>query len=374
MRKQVLMGAAVLSIAAIALTGCSTGRSGGGSTSSASATAIKKGDTIGVALPAKTSQNWVLAKAAFQKAITAAGFKADIQYASATNTVPDQQNQISSMTTKGDKVLIIAAQDGAQLGSQVAAAKAAHETVIAWDRNILNTKDVDYYVAFNNYKVGQLQANALLKGMKARKSSGPYNIEIFAGASTDANATVFYNGAMSVLSPLIKSGQLKVTSGQTTFQQTETDGWLAQNAQTRMTNLLTKYYANGQELDGVLSPNDTLGGAIITAVQQAGIKVPIVTGQDSETSAIPLIMQGVQYSTIYKNTDQEAAAAVKLVTELSKGQKIAGLVTNDKTNSGNGVITVPYVPLTPILVTKDNAVAAYANDPTLEALAKAGAN
>jgi putative multiple sugar transport system substrate-binding protein len=371
MRKQLMIGAAVAAIAVVTLSGCSTGRSSG---SSASSGAIKKGDTIGVALPAKPSQNWVLAKAAFEKAITAAGFKADIQYASATNTVPDQQNQISSMTTKGDKVLIIAAQDGTQLGSQVAAAKAAKETVIAWDRNILNTKNVDYYVAFNNYKVGQLQANALLTGMKARKASGPYNIEIFAGASTDANATVFYNGAMSVLQPLITNGTLKVASGQTTFQQTETDGWLAQNAQTRMTNLLTKYYAKGQELDGILSPNDTLGDAIITAVQHAGLKVPIVTGQDSQTSAIPLIMNGTQYSTIYKNTDEEAAAAVKLVVELSKGEKISGLETSDKTNSGNGVKTVPFVPLTPILITKENAVQAYVTDPTLEALAKAGAN
>ncbi len=368
MRNKIVVGAAVLAIAAVALTGCSTGRSGG-----TTSTGIQKGDTIGVALPAKTSQNWVLAKAAFEKAITAAGFKADVQYASATNTVPDQQNQISSMTTKKDKVLIIAAQDGSQLGSQVKAAKAAGETVIAWDRNILNTKDVDYYVAFNNYKVGQLQANALLTGMKARKASGPYNIEIFAGASTDANATVFYNGAMSVLKPLIADGSVKVASGQTTFQQVQTDGWLAQNAQTRMTNLLTKYYAKGQELDGVLSPNDTLGDAIITATQQAGLKVPIVTGQDSQTSAIPLIMKGIQYSTIYKNTDEEAAAAVKLIVELSKGEKVAGLVTNDATNSGNGSETVPYVPLTPILVTKDNAVDAYSNNPTLEALAKAGA-
>jgi putative multiple sugar transport system substrate-binding protein len=372
MRKQLMIGAAVAAIAMVTLAGCSTGRSSGSSTGSS--TSIKKGDTIGVALPAKTSQNWVLAKAAFQKAIVGAGFKADIQYASATNTVPDQQNQISSMTTKKDKVLIIAAQDGSQLGSQVAAAKAAKETVIAWDRNILNTKDVDYYVAFNNYKVGQLQANALLTGMKARGEKAPFHIEIFAGASTDANATVFYNGSMSVLNPLIKSGQVLVASGQTSFQQTETDGWLAQNAQTRATNLLTKYYASGQPLDGILSPNDTLGDAIITAVQQAGLKVPIVTGQDSQTSAIPLIMNGTQYSTIYKNTDEEAAAAVKLVTELSKGEKVAGLSTTDKTNSYNGVITVPYVSLTPILVTKENAVAAYSNNPTLEALAKAGAN
>lgn len=367
MRKQILVGVATAAVALVALSGCSGSRSSGSDN-----TTIKKGDTVGVALPAKTSQNWVLAKAAFESALASAGFKADVQYAAATNTVPDQQNQVSNMVTKGDKVIIIAAQDGSQLGTQVAAAKKAGSTVIAWDRNLTNTKDVDYYVAFNNYKVGQLQANALLQGMKARKASGPYNIEIFAGASTDANATVFYDGAMSVLNPLIKSGELVVSSGQTSFQQTETDGWLAQNAQTRMTNLITSTYSKGTELDGVLSPNDTLGRAIITAVQQAGLKVPIVTGQDSETASIPLIMQGVQYSTIYKNTNEEAQAAVKLVTELSQGKTPSGLETADKANSYNGVKIVPYVPLTPVLVTKANAVEAYADNPTLEALAKQG--
>ncbi|MHA7984621.1 substrate-binding domain-containing protein [Rathayibacter sp. CAU 1779] len=366
MRKKILIGAAAVTIAALALTGCSQ-RGNGSSTDDA----IKKGDTVGVALPAKTSQNWVLAKQAFVDALDKAGFKADVQYASATNTVPDQQNEIQSMVTKGDKVIIVAAQDGSQLGTQVAQAKKNGATVIAWDRNLLNTKNVDYYVAFNNYKVGQLQAQALLDGMKKKKkASGPYNIELFAGASTDANATVFFNGAMSVLQPKIDSGDLVVSSGQTTFKQVNTDGWLAQNAQTRMTNIITSTYAGGKALDGVLSPNDTLGRAILTATKQAGLPNPIVTGQDSETASIPLIMNGTQYSTIYKNTDEEAQAAVKLVSELAAGKKPTGVDYSDKTNAGNGSKTVPYVALTPILVTKDNAVKAYSNNPTLEKLAK----
>lgn len=370
MKKQLIIGASVAAIAALSLSGCSTARSTPGSSSSSSS-AIPKGSTIGVSLPAKTSQNWVLAKAAFESALAADGFKADVQYAAATNTVPDQQNQINGMITKGDKALIIAAQDGAQLGTQVKAAKAAGIPVIAWDRNITGTANVDYYVAFNNYKVGQLQGQALLDGMKARKSSGPYNIELFAGASTDANAPVFFDGAMSILEPKIKDGTLKVTSGQTTFAQVNTAGWLAQNAQSRMSNLLQKNYSGSQELDGVLSPNDTLGRAIIQAIQQDGKKIPIVTGQDSETASIPLIMNGTQYSTIYKNTNEEADAAVKLVKDLSDGNKPATVL--DKKNNYNGIKTVPAIELTPVLITKDNAVKEYASNPTLEALAKAGA-
>jgi putative multiple sugar transport system substrate-binding protein len=367
MKKKLIIGASIAAIAAMSLAGCSTSRTTSGSTTGTSAS-IPKGSTIGVSLPAKTSQNWVLAKAAFEKALEAQGFKADVQYAAATNTVPDQQSQISGMITKGDKALIIAAQDGSQLGTQVKQAKAAGIPVIAWDRNITGTADVDYYVAFNNFKVGQLQGQALLDGMKARKASGPYDIELFAGASTDANAPVFFNGAMSVLEPKIKDGTLKVLSSQTTFAQVNTAGWLAQNAQSRMSDLLQKTYNGNQELDGVLSPNDTLGRAIIQAIQQDGKKIPIVTGQDSETASIPLIMNGTQYSTIYKNTTEEAEAAVKLVTDLSKGNKPATVI--DKTNNYNGVKTVPAIELTPILVTKANAAEAYKDNPTLEALTK----
>jgi putative multiple sugar transport system substrate-binding protein len=368
MRKSLFIGIAAASIAVTALAGCSSARSDGGSGDS---TTVKKGDTIGVSLPAKTSQNWVLAQQSFNSALTKAGFKADVQYAAANNTVSDQQNQINSMITKGDKVIIIAAQDGSQLGTQVAAAKKAGITVIAWDRNILNTKDVDYYVAFNNYLVGQLQGQALIDGMKAaHPGQTKFNIEIFAGASTDANATVFYNGAMNVLQPQIDNGTLTVKSGQTSFQQTQTDGWDPKNSQARMANLITSTYSNGTVLDGVLSPNDTLGRSIITAVKAAGLPNPIVTGQDSETDSIPLIMQGIQYSTIYKNTDEEAQGAVKVVSALADGKTPDGVDKNDKTNAYNGTITVPYVALTPILVTKANAAEAYKDNPTLEALTK----
>lgn len=363
MRKKIVAGLSLALIAGLALSGCSARGSDSGSGSG-----IKKGDLIGVALPAKTSQNWVLAGAAFKKSIEDAGFKADIQYANAGNPVPDQQGQIQSMVTKGAKAIIVGAADGSQLGTQVTAAKKSGATVIAWDRNILNTKNVDYYVAFNNFKVGQLQAQALLDGMKAKKSSGPYNVELFAGSPDDANASVFFNGAMDVLQPKIDDGTIKVVSGQTSFSKVTTQGWLAQNAQSRMTDILTKSYTN-TELDGVLSPNDTLARAILTATKAAGKPNPIVTGQDSETASIPLIMNGTQYSTIYKNTTEEAQAAIDLVSDLADGK--TPKTTKDK-NNDNGVKVVPAVELTPILVTKENAVEAYKGNDTLEALAKKG--
>ncbi|NII40976.1 putative multiple sugar transport system substrate-binding protein [Curtobacterium flaccumfaciens] len=370
MRKKIVAGVSLALIAGLALSGCSArGNSDGSGSGSGSSSTIKKGDLIGVALPAKTSQNWVLAGAAFKKSIEKAGFKADIQYANAGSPVPDQQSQISGMVTKGAKAVIIGAADGSQLGSQVKAAKSAGATVIAWDRNILNTENVDYYVAFNNFKVGQLQAQALLKGLGEKKGDKPYNVEIFAGSPDDANATVFFNGAMDVLQPKIDDGTIKVVSGQTSFQKVATQGWLAQKAQSRMTDLLAQYYTGDTELDGVLSPNDTLARAILTATKAAGKDNPVVTGQDSETASIPLIMQGTQYSTIYKNTTDEAQAAIDLVSDLADGKKPK--TVSDK-NNDNGKKIVPTVELTPVLVTKDNAVEAYSNDETLEALAKKG--
>jgi putative multiple sugar transport system substrate-binding protein len=365
MRNKFMMGVAVAAITVVGLTACS---SRGTTASSSDGSSIAKGSTIGVALPAKTSQNWVIAGAAFKKEIVAAGFKADVQFAAASGTVADQQSQISGMVTKGDSAIIIGASDGSQLGSQVKAAKASGATVIAFDRNILNTKNVDYYVSFNNYKVGQLQGQALLDGLKAEKGKGPYNVELFAGSADDANAPLFFKGAMSVLNPKIKDGTLVVKSGQTTFQQATTQGWLAQNAQTRMTNILTSTYSK-DTLDGVLSPNDTLARAILTATKAAGKPNPVVTGQDSETASIPLIMNGTQYSTIYKDANTEAQAAVDLVSDLSKG-KTPKTVNDDKKNNYNGVKTVKTVELTPTLVTKDNAVETYKNDSILGPLSK----
>jgi putative multiple sugar transport system substrate-binding protein len=135
-----------------------------------------------------------------------------------------------------------------------------------------------------------------------------------------------------------------------------------------MSDLITGNYAKGTKLDGVLSPNDTLARAILQATKSAGLPNPVVTGQDSETDSIPLIMNGTQYSTIYKDTKLEAQAAIDLVSTLSKGDKPK--TVKDKTND-NGTIIVPAVELSPVLVTKDNAVEAYKNNPDLEKLATA---
>lgn len=364
MRKLAITTTAVAAVALMALSGCSTRDAGTGTSSDAAGFA--KDALIGVALPSKTSENWVLAGQLFTDGLAAAGFKSDVQYAGASSTVADQQGQIQSMVTKGAKVIIIGAADGGQLGTQVKAAHDAGAVVIAYDRLILNTKDVDYYVAYDNEKVGELQGQALLDGMAAKfPDKKTFNIELFSGSSDDANAPVFFQGAMKILQPKIDDGTLKVVSGQTDIKQTATAGWKPENAQARMDNLLTANYGS-TELDGVLSPNDTLARAIITSVKSANKSIPIVTGQDSEAESVKSIMAGEQYSTINKDTRALVKHAIQMASDLQKNTKL----DTNSTAYNNGVKVVPTFLLPPQLVTKANAAESYANDPTLEPLTK----
>jgi putative multiple sugar transport system substrate-binding protein len=365
----------VTAVAALALTGCGraadSGSGGGSGSTGGSSTGFAANATIGVALPQKTSENWVLAEGLFNDGLKKAGFTPDVQFAN--GGVSEQQNQIQAMITKQAKVIVIGAIDGAQLGTQVKAAKDSGAIVIAYDRLIKNTADVDFYIAYDNRKVGQLQGQALLDGMKAKKPNGPYNIELFAGSPDDANAQVFFDGAMDVLKPKIDDGTLKVPSGQTAFNQVVTQGWKDENAQKRMDTLLSANYASAT-LDGVLSPNDNLARAILRSVKAAGKPAPIVTGQDSEVESVKQIVSSdpyAQYSTINKDTRKLVADTIAMVQALQKGQNPPPGI-NDTKQYNNGVKVVPAQLLTPVIVTKANAKEAYANDPSLLAIVNAG--
>jgi putative multiple sugar transport system substrate-binding protein len=354
---------AIAAVAALALAGCGRADdSGGGSSSSSGGEKFAKDSLIGVSLPQKTSENWVLAENLFKTDLAGAGFKADVQFAN--GGVSEQQNQIQSMVTKGAKVIVVGAIDGSQLGTQLKAAKDAGAVVIAYDRLVKNTDAVNYYVAYDNFKVGVLQGNALLEGMAKKKPSGPYNVELFAGSPDDANAQVFFDGAMSVLQPKIDDGTLKVVSGQTKFTQVVTQGWKAENAQKRMDTLISGSYSSAT-IDGVLSPNDTLARAILTSVKAGGKPTPVVTGQDSEVESVKSIMAGEQYSTINKDTRNLVKATIEMVQAIQAGKEPK--ITDTKSYN-NGVKVVPANLLAPVIVTKENAKEAYANDPTLSKL------
>ena len=318
------------------------------------------GSLIGVSLPQKTSENWVLAERLFRDGLKAAGFRSDVQFAN--GGVPEQQNQISAMVARGAKVIIVGAIDGSQLGGQLREAEDAGTLVIAYDRLLANTAAVDYYIAYDNFKVGVLQGQSLLEGLQRRKGHAPWNIELLAGSPDDANSKVFFNGAMSVLQPRIADGTLVVRSGQVSFAKTATQGWKAENAQRRMDTLLAGIYAR-EPLHGVLAPNDTLARAALTATRAAGKDIPVVTGQDSEVESVKSIFRGEQYSTINKDTTALVQHAINMVADIQQGR--APQINDDKSYN-NGVKVVPAYLLKPQIVTQDNVQTAYESDPVLK--------
>ncbi|MBO1752103.1 sugar-binding protein [Actinotalea sp. BY-33] len=352
----------------LALTGCGASERDGGSSggseeepggSTEQTAGFAEDATIGVALPQKTSENWVLAEQLFIEGLEEAGFDPIVQFAN--SGVTEQQNQIQAMVEQGAEVIVVGAIDGSQLGTQLEAAVQSGAQVIAYDRLVKNTDAVDMYVAFDNYEVGVLQGEALLQGLEERMGEGPYNIELIAGSPDDANSTPFFEGAMSVLQPKIDDGTLTVVSGQDTFEQVATQGWKAENAQKRMDTILSGTYTE-TELHGILSPNDTLGRAALTAVAQASKETPVVTGQDSEVESVKSIVAGEQYSTIYKDTRQLVAQTIKEIELLQQGQEPE---INDTESYDNGVKVVPSYLLDPQIVTQENAAEVYADDATL---------
>lgn len=359
-------------IMATALTGCggtqqkssSAPAEAASSTPAASGTAGFAADaTIGVALPWLGTQNWKEADEMFRAQLEAAGFKAIVQHAD--NKVPQQQQQIESMIQNGAKVIVVGPVDGSQLGAVLEEAAAAGISVIGYDRLIENTTGIDGVVQFGSIKTGELQGQALLDGLAAQKGKGPYNVELFGGGPADPNAPNFFKGAMQVLQPKIDDGTLVVVSGQKDFTQCATMDWDNSKAQARMDSLLSGFYSN-KEIDGVLSPNDGIARAIITASEQAGQKIPVVSGLDAENESVQWIWSGKQYSTVAKPTDVLVGKTIEIIKSLQAGK---GMPTAD-TTVDNGKKSVGVYELSPIVVTKENAKEVFANDSGRMALLK----
>jgi putative multiple sugar transport system substrate-binding protein len=312
--------------------------------------------TIGVAMPTKSSERWIADGNNIKKQLEKEGYKVDLQYAE--DDIPTQVNQVENMVTKGEKMLVIAAIDGTALGDILETAKDSKIPVISYDRLIRDTDAVDYYATFDNEKVGVLQAQSLVDGLKAT-GAGPYNVELFAGSPDDNNATFFWNGAMTVLQPMIDSGDIKIVSGQTKFEQAAILRWDPATAQKRMEDILTKSYTQ-DTVNGVLSPYDGLSLGIIAALKANGYgggdkALPVVTGQDAEVQSVKSILAGEQYSTIFKDTRDLAKVTVDMVMAIGAGDKPE---VNDTETYDNGVKVVPSYLLDPVPVTKANVQAA----------------
>jgi putative multiple sugar transport system substrate-binding protein len=310
--------------------------------------------TVGIAMPTKSSARWIADGQSMVEQFQKAGYKTDLQYAE--DDIPNQLSQIENMITKGADALVIAAIDGTTLSNVLENAAAAGIPVIAYDRLIRESPNVDYYATFDNFKVGVLQANSLVSGLKARFGGvRPWNVELFGGSPDDNNAYFFYNGAMSVLQPLIDAGDIVIPSGQMGIDRVGTLRWDGSVAQSRMDNLLSANYTK-KVVHGVLSPYDGLSIGILSSLKGVGygsgdLKMPIVTGQDAEVPSIKSILAGEQYSTVFKDTRKLAHVTVGMVNALLKGGKPD---INDTTTYNNGVKVVPSYLLEPASVDAAN--------------------
>ena len=353
---------AVIAASALLLSACA----GGGNSGDGGGEGGGGGGLIGVAMPTKSSERWIQDGDAVKAALEDAGYTVDLQYAE--DDIPTQVSQVENMITKGAEALIIAAIDGTTLSEVLQNAADSEIPVIAYDRLIRESENVDYYATFDNFLVGQQQAWSVLNGLGLTEldgtpiegaPAGPFNIELFAGSLDDNNAFFFFDGAMDVLQPLIDDGTLVVKSGQTDIEQATILRWDGEVAQSRMEDILTSSYSDGSQVNAVLSPYDGLSRGIISALTDAGYSVgedwPIISGQDAEVDSVKAILSGEQYATIFKDTRELAKVAADMAIAILAGEEVE---VNDEETYDNGVKVVPSYLLGPVPVVKDNVESA----------------
>ena len=338
----VWLGVLTLLIGTItALTGC--GSVGGGTSTTATTGGTSTGGgamKIALLLPeTKTARYETQDKPLFEAKVKELAPDAQILYSNANQDASQQQSQADAALTNGAQVLVLDPVDSASAASIVTKAAAKKVPVISYDRLILNAP-VDYYVSFDNEKVGNLQGQALLDKLTKDGKAGK-TIVMINGAPTDNNAKLFKAGAHSVLDGKVKIGA-----------EYDTPDWSPDKAQTEMDQAITKL--GKANFVGVYCANDGTAGGAIAAMTAAGIdpKTRPTTGQDAELAGIQRILLGQQYMTVYKAIKLEANATAELAVGLAKGSGAPSSLTMSKVN--NGTLDVPSVLLPPVAVTADN--------------------
>ncbi|OJU45302.1 MAG: ABC transporter substrate-binding protein [Microbacterium sp. 69-7] len=312
---------------------------------------------VGISMPTRTLERWINDGEGLQTKLKGDGCTVDLQYAD--NKTDQQISQIQNQIAGGAKILVIAAIDGSSLGPVLAEAKKQNITVIAYDRLINGTGDVDYYATFDNYKVGKLQGEFIAKQLGLADGKGPFNLEPFAGSPDDNNAKFFFSGAWDVLLPYVTSGKLVVPSGKSPSSDADwasigIQGWASDKAQAEMDNRLSSFYTSGQKVNVVLSPNDSLAIGIIASLKSAGYTpgsaYPVLTGQDADKANVQAILNGEQSMTVWKDTRALGDRVQKMIASIVAGQQVE---VNDTKTYDNGVKVVPSYLLDPEVVTKD---------------------
>jgi D-xylose transport system substrate-binding protein len=347
-RKLLTLFCAALTALALAAAGCGDDEDegGGGGGDNAASESGKKADKVAVLLPdSKSSVRWETVDRPFLKqAFDAAGVPVEIQNAEGDKST--QQQQAEQAITNGAKVLLLVNLDSGSGAAIAANAKAQGVKVIDYDRLTLDTDATEYYVSFDNEKVGQLQGQGLVDCLGDKQNA---QIAVLNGSPTDNNATLFKNGYDSVINKKFEAGEWKEVGDQSV------PDWDNQKALTIFEQMLQKA---DNKIDGVLAANDGLGNAAISAIKQRKLDQIPVTGQDATLEGIQNIVAGDQCMTVYKAVKKEADAAAKLAIALAKGEQPPA---TDATTD-NGTKKVPSILLEPVPVTKDN-ISEYMGEP-----------
>ena len=318
---------------------------------------------IGISMPTKSLERWNRDGSYLKEQFEAAGYEVELTYSD--NDAVQQNNDIANMIADGVKVLIISAIDSDSLSQTLADAEAAGIVTVAYDR-LINNANISYYVSFDNYTVGVLQAEYVIKALDLENAGDKvYNIEFTAGDPADTNAGYFFGGAKDTLQKYLDAGTLNVVSGQTEFEQVATAQWATDTALNRMQNVLASYYSDGTVLDVALCSNDStaLGVAQAITSDYAGENAPVITGQDGDIANLKNIVDGVQTMTVYKNVAQEAGVTLVLVQAILEGKTPDASLCDefgdieakfDTETYDNGVGVVPSYLLVPYSIDATN--------------------
>ncbi len=309
--------------------------------------------TVGIAMPTQSAERWIADGNNMVEQLEEKGYETILQYGE--DDVQNQVSQIENMITRGIDYLVIASIDGSALTNVLEMADAEDIDVIAYDRLMMNSDYVDYYVTFDNFGVGVLGGEYIEEELNLAEGDGPFNIEMFGGSPDDNNAVINYDGYMSVFQEYIDNGQLVIPSGQTEFNQIATLRWDAATAQERMDNLLSAQYTD-KVLDAVYSPYDPISLSIIASLKGIGYgsddkPLPVITGQDATTPSVKSVIAGEQDSTIFKDTRLLGNSTVMVIEALENGEEPE---VDDTETYDNGNIIVPTILQEPVIVDQSN--------------------
>ncbi len=296
---------------------------------------------IGLSMDTYTEERWKKDADFFEERAAQLGAEVIRQVCNGNEQL--QNEQVENLLTQGVDVLVIVPHNSKTAAAAVKSAKESGIKVIAYDR-IIKDCDLDLYVSFDNYKVGQLQAEYIVK----LAPNGNYIL--VEGSATDENSFMYEQGQLSILQPYVDSGAVKIVSKQ------NSKDWLPIEALKQTQNALTN---NSNNIQAIVVANDGLASGCIQALteQQLAGKIP-VSGQDAELPAIQRIIDGTQSMTVYKPIKQLAYAGADAAVALAQNKPVQG--TNNKLN--NGYKDVPSMLLEPITVDRSNYMETVVKD------------